>query len=805
MKTVKEIVQDAAEVAERTGEFLLDSQPLRMDESLSEIDLGLLSLPPTTRYIFRKCVFEVPVKGTSLLAERVEFENCVFATCKNNWDEEGELDFKNDACAMQFEGLRAKFLKISLLGSYRCYKGDESSQSSARLLIDLRSCSIEQAFQFSVRHTFWDAADMPIHPGLKQEIPHGAIWLVCDGARVEGKCDIDIHDLKPKGLITSEGAGYMSKQGSGRLYAMLLSLEDASFSDRLSIGDQGLAADQHVDVSSWPVIAVKAPGLVVGGRLKVSRVNFRPLAVKANGDPGNEKPKPDDPLSVKHRPIFNLTGGQIKHLVFSDMLDNAFKWQRPGKGTDEDGAAPENGIVNCRIDLATDRLIKASEKRSQRRELPARDRGDFWIHFASIRRADHQQPLFVLAEALDRAGERKVADVVLQREKKSLISHDLRLWFGQRFWKTKAAVTFIAYFISVGVLASFTPTLCLQYGPDQEPWYCGLNSSSATVAAFVLVSIAVVAWFGRTYKKDAVGFIELVFNILVHAAMSSGIRPLKPLGVLLVIWTASILVYELLAANGYIVPDRLEVTASGPRWHQVDMIYRQMPRPGSGSSFLQEEEMKTSGAVGPEKESFWFDKSFSKVATAHSGPFDLNRLPEPLTEDDKAMFGWIHTSDILRVCRKNWVNPSKIGREVWVDTLFRGLEQRHCDEKDSNEKLCQLREDPDNHAVENLWRDNLILAFDPALVNHACTRFLPPEYSTFNSWLYAADVVIPLLDLRQEREWSIRATQVDTLEFSFWSRVAIFFEAFFILIGWLIALILAGALTGLSDPRRRPF
>ena len=39
-----------------------------------------------------------------------------------------------------------------------------------------------------------------------------------------------------------------------------------------------------------------------------------------------------------------------------------------------------------------------------------------------------------------------------------------------------------------------------------------------------------------------------------------------------------------------------------------------------------------------------------------------------------------------------------------------------------------------------------------------CTRAMPSEYSTFSPFAYALDVLLPVVDLRQEKYWSPRVT-----------------------------------------------
>lgn len=72
----------------------------------------------------------------------------------------------------------------------------------------------------------------------------------------------------------------------------------------------------------------------------------------------------------------------------------------------------------------------------------------------------------------------------------------------------------------------------------------------------------------------------------------------------------------------------------------------------------------------------------------------------------------------------------------------------------------------------------------------ACTE-LPSEYTTFNPWWYSIDLILPLVDLQQDSQWTPAATYIDaggtmrTLPGGVLARVVMWFE---ILFGWFASL-----------------
>ena len=106
-----------------------------------------------------------------------------------------------------------------------------------------------------------------------------------------------------------------------------------------------------------------------------------------------------------------------------------------------------------------------------------------------------------------------------------------------------------------------------------------------------------------------------------------------------------------------------------------------------------------------------------------------------------------------------------------------------------------------------------------------CKRAMPSEYTTYSPWLYALDVLLPIVDLRQENDWAPRVTDETGAVIAPWSQSAPWgwgvavrflewipgfeaskwgwgyavrlFEWLLILVGWGLSALLVGAVTGI--------
>jgi hypothetical protein len=78
-----------------------------------------------------------------------------------------------------------------------------------------------------------------------------------------------------------------------------------------------------------------------------------------------------------------------------------------------------------------------------------------------------------------------------------------------------------------------------------------------------------------------------------------------------------------------------------------------------------------------------------------------------------------------------------------------------------------------------------------------CKKLMPPEYTPFHPLIYSIDVGIPLVEFRQEADWSPRVTkpafgEEDTL--GVWVRR---FQYFQIISGWVLSLLFVSAVSGI--------
>jgi hypothetical protein len=91
---------------------------------------------------------------------------------------------------------------------------------------------------------------------------------------------------------------------------------------------------------------------------------------------------------------------------------------------------------------------------------------------------------------------------------------------------------------------------------------------------------------------------------------------------------------------------------------------------------------------------------------------------------------------------------------------------------------------------------------DPSRNWYLCTE-LPEEYPAFSPLAYSLDVLLPLIDLQQERFWSpLTPTPVHNPLFEYFSldfkhiiRLALWFEMLF---GWLASLMLVAVVSTIS-------
>ena len=75
---------------------------------------------------------------------------------------------------------------------------------------------------------------------------------------------------------------------------------------------------------------------------------------------------------------------------------------------------------------------------------------------------------------------------------------------------------------------------------------------------------------------------------------------------------------------------------------------------------------------------------------------------------------------------------------------------------------------------------------------------VPQEYTTFNPFFYSLDLILPLVDLQQDRDWSPMVTEPDGVTMLVPGAIARFVMWAEILLGWFFSLIFVAALSGLT-------
>jgi len=77
--------------------------------------------------------------------------------------------------------------------------------------------------------------------------------------------------------------------------------------------------------------------------------------------------------------------------------------------------------------------------------------------------------------------------------------------------------------------------------------------------------------------------------------------------------------------------------------------------------------------------------------------------------------------------------------------------------------------------------------------DESCAAAMPSEYSEFQSFIYAADVALPVINLRMENDWAPRVVFTDGTRdwFGWWIRT---WEWFLISAGWILSLLFVSAI-----------
>jgi hypothetical protein len=244
---------------------------------------------------------------------------------------------------------------------------------------------------------------------------------------------------------------------------------------------------------------------------------------------------------------------------------------------------------------------------------------------------------------------------------------------------------------------------------------------------------------------------------------------------------------------GYMAPEQIDAFHAEPTLYQTDLLRSAMVQADCNSP-------AATMADCP-------DPRFSaaRMLPTHSVPSWFNAVDpaHELTASDLSLLEAIPITAYFHACRLNWARPNLIDATSWVSVV-----SEHRLQVGQSDPLRKITE-PNQIKVQEIARLIDLVAPDKATarlsIANVCAKFLPAEYSTFQPFFYAADLVLPLINLRQEEEWAVRVTDPISNQGLVWAYLVLFFEMLGIVLGWACAIVLVAHVTGLSEPRRDEF
>jgi hypothetical protein len=776
-----EVVKNAFKAAKKGSKFLIEYDTIEPSASFSLLDLTGLGLPAKTRYIFKNCLIGVPVDASGLEADQLIFEDCIFTVTMADSD---SYNIEKVPTALNLDDARLRVLRISV-GGVLVWEPKAPLicpyEFSIPMQISMRDTQVEKSATIEVKKlTYGDAGSTYIaQHKLRDEIaPLQPILIDAQNAVIHGNAKIDLTGLNRVAYkILPRGREYsvLNLKDSDPSVHAHIDLTGARFRQDLTINNSLVADISNENVnndSSGLTLDFDATLAIVGGTLQFHNVTFVPTAKD----------------ETKGTTAFSLARARVDHLSFDQLALDAFSAGSKEADAALDMPRKDVGIYQCRLRHASD-SPKDPDARSAERAV-------FWASLAKLSPRGQRQSLMRLARGLQDNGEVRVSDNLLIEEKRISLRDDKNRLFGA---VQKRPSPYVIVMLVLGLVLGFVFVKLFTggqfFGLELPSELLNNYARRNIIGAVALFVLSLILWAYRARNKLDNGVLGLVFDWVVMRTIKGGVMPLRVLGLLAGIWVAGVIMYEVLAHHGYMAPRKVEITAVAAKWTGIDMDYKQ----------LQALKQLKDRGKDTEKSPYESTGMFT-IAAAGIGPFDEESLGRFNggwgAEHDNHLFSKIGVTDILAVCRKNWARPDLLTEERWKESLFKQIQKKHCvDQAGGVDEFCK---DNTTSARDALWMTESG-AFLHGEVRKSCGRFLPTEYSNFNSWLYSADIVIPLLDLRQEEEWSIRLPHAETGEPTLLSILSTSVEAIFTLMGWLIALILAGAVTGLSDPRRRPF
>lgn len=748
------------------------SSPAKIKQSDVERDWTVIIKPGLSH---------VPIDVSDLTIRKLKIDFVGFSLT-TSWQ-----NFNKDHFAINAAGLCADEVEITLCGANA--SGSGNAKKPARLALDFSGAKIRGSTRVRIFRKPKNVPDS-LRPtdidflalGLPQR--SGGVFINAAHADFGGDLRVSVERYSDTGRLSRDG-----KLDENQTFDAVLDLKQADVHGDLVVERQ-VSDDQS---AKKPCVSVNAPQMKV-----MSVFRLQDVSLWDTSDKSPERAKVG----------LDLTRARIEHLELDNMGHNVVPDFRDGSGMGS--ASPSDGmdagLEQCVINTLSDRDKKPNGV--LRRSSFARS--EIWSKLAHLQPHGRRRTLRMLANAQMRWGEYRVADALLEAEKKLELDRDKEGWSPARWsewWKgDKIGFLLVVLVFIPGAFFVFLKGSSV-FGASREiPWFF---QSANIMFVFVVAVIFVGYWLWtrpifREKRRESgkiptsIGPVELAFNWIVYKTIRGGIRPLRSVSVLLVLFVNGVVGGEILSKAGAIVPDRLEITSNQAGWHTVDILYREMTEPEDDNTdkAKRHRALLRGVASGHTLPYSWTDPRYpvhtvvyGTLAPKPPGPLDL-----------------ITNEDLFSVCRRNWTYPDLIGEEHWTSGMAKRIDYRLEQLPEKQKK--KLRKG--HLETTEMTEAELTSLFRPEKVSKACARFIPAEYSSFNSVIYAFDVLIPLLDLRQEKEWSIRATslpkdKLSEFEPNVWYTLAIFIEAAMIICGWLIALTLAGAVTGLSDPRRRTF
>lgn len=413
---------------------------------------------------------------------------------------------------------------------------------------------------------------------------------------------------------------------------------------------------------------------------------------------------------------------------------------------------------------------------------------DFWVSFIremtprDTKTDDMQTNTLVrlslyaeFARAAERSNYKKVADMMLARE--SQMERERLKQISKDAWKKETLCYGALLFFSFGATIA-----CLRHLFSHSPRDILINISMGDLFIIFLLTFMVLLFWSIIQKKQG-AWLEFQLRGLLAWISQDGLTPFRVGMYLVLLWIiASVFAWSAMVM-GYFAPEEAA-------------IYR------AETEFLAIAEIGDGTKDSSDPVAVFHHPTYENLLRALDArekdngmrPFDYSNMTGPQSnEDAKRAKLRMQYRDILvntplnafhAACRHNWAEPEQIDREVWAATLL-GFYNAPQPFK------------PKESGVNTA--EQMFGMIDPSGV---CERLLPAEYSQFSPWIYAADIVLPLLDLRLEEEWSLRVTQPHQGASIFWAQLFRIIEVGCTMVGWFFALILAGAVTNLGEGRR---